>query len=432
MHIYFSGIGGAGIGPLAEIAHQAGFMVSGSDKRDSDYIQALKKTGIKNIFIDQSYQTIANVHKQHPIDWLVYSSAVVIENPNSAEIKFANNYQIKHTKRGQFINFIITNFNLKLIAIAGTHGKTTTTAMVVWLANQANLPISYLLPAKTTFAQLGHFDRLARYFVIEADEFDNNFLSFKPDYSLISGLAWDHHEFFKTQEAYNSAFLKFINQSNHSLIWQDDAQRLSLTNRGQKIIVLNPAKLNEPNIKLNGHFNRLDSLLAMSLMAKLTQLSLEELETAINNFPGLSRRMEKILPNLYTDYAHTPEKINAMMSIAQDIANQKKQNIIIVYEPLTNRRQHFIKEQYAKCFEGAKKIYWVPSYLAREDKNQVVLKPEELIKYLKNPEIAEPKQLNHELKNIIDNHLKLGDMVVIVSGGGGQSLDDWLRANFLN
>ena len=95
MHIYFSGIGGAGIGPLAEIAMKAGYEVSGSDKQSSSYIEALKKDGITDIYISQSYETIEKVHSQHPIDWLVYTSALTIEQPNSPEIRFAKDNNIK-------------------------------------------------------------------------------------------------------------------------------------------------------------------------------------------------------------------------------------------------------------------------------------------------------------------------------------------------
>ena len=140
--------------------------------------------------------------------------------------------------------------------------------------------------------------------------------------------------------------------------------------------------------------------------------------------------MEEITTNLYSDYAHTPEKIKGAMSIAKEIANENNQKLVVVYEPLTNRRQHFMKEQYKDSFEGVDKLYWVPSYLAREDPNQEILTPEELIKHLNNPEIAEPRQLNHRLLMDIKQCLEDNNLVVCLSGGGGKSLDEWLRDNF--
>src|SRR5690349_1304565 len=129
MHIYFSGIGGTAIGPLALIAKQAGFAVSGSDKQDSQYIDYLKKHGLNDIHIGQSREAIAKVHDQNPIDWFVYSSAVSIEDSDHPELAFVRDQDIKASKRDELLNQIITDKKLKLIAVAGTHGKTTTTAM---------------------------------------------------------------------------------------------------------------------------------------------------------------------------------------------------------------------------------------------------------------------------------------------------------------
>src|SRR5690349_19520697 len=128
MHIYFSGIGGTGLGPLALIAHQAGYTVSGSDKQDSQYIHYLKDHGISDIHIGQSKEQIEAVHAKQPIDWYVFSSAVAIEQPNAPELVFCRDNNIKHTKRDELLSTILVEKDLKLIAIAGTHGKTTTTA----------------------------------------------------------------------------------------------------------------------------------------------------------------------------------------------------------------------------------------------------------------------------------------------------------------
>jgi UDP-N-acetylmuramate-alanine ligase len=148
----------------------------------------------------------------------------------------------------------------------------------------------------------------------------------------------------------------------------------------------------------------------------------------MNHFPGVQRRMEPIRDNLYTDYAHTPEKITAAMNVALEIADGK--NVIVIYEPLTNRRQHYMKDSYQDCFKGAAKVYWLPSYLAREDPEQPILTPEELIARLKDPGLAGPAAMDKKLSDTIREHLKAGDMVVAMTGGGGQSLDEWLRKEF--
>ncbi len=436
MHIFFSGIGGTGIGPIAQIAHQAGFDVSGSDKRDSSYIKYLQQQGLKNINIGQEKEFIAKIHQQNPIDWFVYSSAIQFENQNSEEIIFCQSHNIKTSKRDQFVNYFIKKNQLKMIAIAGTHGKTTLTAMVVYLFKSLNIPLTYVLPAKTSFGQMGEYNSKGSYFVYEADEFDRNFLSFQPFQSIISGLAYDHQEIYSTHTDYLDAFSKFINQSNHTILYQ---RELSLFKQNSldnvKIFDQTNSLINK--IKLLGKYNRQDAYLALqSLLDIKPELSIDDLIEIINNFPGLSRRMEKIKTNLYTDYAHTPEKIKAAINVAQELCNElKKQHqtsgkIIIVYEPLTNRRQHYIKEQYKNLFNKIDKLYWVPSYLAREDPSLDILKPENLLQYLSEPKKAQSQNLNEQLKNKINQHLKNNDLVIALSGGGGDSLDEWLRKNF--
>lgn len=436
MHIYFSGIGGAGIGPLAMIAQQAGYTVSGSDKQDSQYIAYLKKHGVTSIHIGQTSESIQAVHQKTPIDWFVYSSAIPKENPEHPELVFVTNQGIKHSKRDELINQIVTDKKLRMIAVAGTHGKTTTTAMLVWLLKQINVPQSYILPAKTSFADMGHFDPASELFVYECDEFDRNFLAFEPYLSVITGVSWDHHEIFPTREDYQEAFKEFISQSDHTLLWREDYDYLSLGNT-QKLNVLDSDHPQIRDITLAGHFNRLDAWLVIQAVHEATKTPIEKLIPLMSTFPGLQRRMEQIVPGLYTDYAHTPEKIRGGVSVALEMAagknmdgNESGKNVVIVYEPLTNRRQHFMIDDYKDCFAGVSKVYWIPSYLAREDPNQRIIPPSELIEHLTDPSIAEPAERDEKLVKTIQRHLDAGDMVVGMAGGGGDSLDEWLRTNF--
>src|SRR5690606_11702984 len=128
MHIFFSGIGGTGIGPLALIAKQAGYEVSGSDKQDSQYIQYLKKQGLNDIYIGQTREAIEFTHKNKPIGWYVYSYGVQKENAEHPELQFVADNNIKNSKRDLLLTHIISDKQLKVLAVAGTHGKTTTTA----------------------------------------------------------------------------------------------------------------------------------------------------------------------------------------------------------------------------------------------------------------------------------------------------------------
>ena len=429
MHIFFSGIGGTGLGPLALIAHQAGYTVSGSDKQDSQYIHYLKDHGLANIHIGQSEDQIKDVHGKNPIDWYVYSSAVMIEQPNAPELEFCRANGIRMTKRDELLSTIITDKKLKLIAIAGTHGKTTTTAMAIWLAIRLGIPASHSVGGKIPFGEMGTYTPGSEYFIYEADEFDRNFLTFQPYLSIITGIDWDHPDIYPTRQEYQDAFGQFIGQSAHTIMWQDDAEKLGLQT-SDKFTLVSESDHEVPTIRLAGIVNRQDAWQVAKAFSHITGSPVEELIEHLNMFPGVSRRFEQLMPRLYTDYAHTPPKIRGTLETAEEVAPG---NVVVVYEGLHNTRQHFIKDDLGNLFDRVKHLYIVPSYLAREDESLQLLTPEDLKNFLSKPAQAKttPAELNPRLKESISTHLVNGDTVVCISAGGGGSLDEWLRREFV-
>ena len=428
MHIFFSGIGGTGIGPLALVAKQAGYTVSGSDKQQNLYIDHLKKHGITDIHIGQTAEQIAEVHDKTPIDWYVYSSAVAIEQPDAPEFAFCRDQSIHMSKRDELLNQILQDKKLKLIAVAGTHGKTTTTAMTVWLLKQLGLPIGYILPAKSSFADMGGYEPGAEYFVYEADEFDRNFLSFEPALSLITGIDWDHPDIYPTREEYYAAFREFLEQSSLAFIWEPDAAQLQIE-ASDTVGVMDYSTYAEL-LHLPGMVNRQNgALVAQGIMSLLGKDTFSELTEIIDRFPGVSRRFEQIIPGLYSDYAHTPPKIRGALQLAQETAGD---DVVVVYEGLHNTRQHFIKDELVHLFDGVKKLYIVPSYLAREDQSLKLLTPDDLKLILASDTqaITEAAEMNNALRSTILKHLEAGDTVLCLSAGGGNSLDEWLRQEF--
>jgi len=432
MHIYFSGIGGTGIAPLAVLAKAAGYDVSGSDIKETQYFEYLKSKGITDIAVGQTDGQISNMHIEKPIDWFVYTSALN-SVPNHPELEFCKANGIKTSKRDELLNKIIKEKNLKLIAISGTHGKTTTTSMVIWAMKQLSIKVSYLVGATLSFGDMSAYEAGSEYFVYEGDEFDRNFLAFNPFFSIISGVSWDHHEIYPTQDNYNQAFRQFLDQSQRAILWQDDAKRLDLDQTNEKYTIEDESSPAIGDIQLAGLYNRRDAWLVIKAVSQITGATVEEVAKVINEFPGASRRFERIITNLYTDEAHTPEKITGAMSVARETAAKSGQNIVVIYEPLTNRRMHYLGAQHHSVFQEASAIYWLPSYLAREDPELEVLTPEQLIKNL-SPElqkIARPAYKDEQLKKIIQQHLENGDLVVAMTGGGGGSLDEWLRKEFV-
>jgi UDP-N-acetylmuramate--alanine ligase len=455
MNIYFSGIGGTGIGPLAVIAAEMGYSVFGSDKQESEYTKYLQKHGVNNFHIGQDTNKIAARNTTDPIDWFVYSSALPKDNPNHPELLFCQDNNIKTSKRDEFLVKILADNNLNMLAVAGTHGKTTTTAMWVWLLKELGIPISYSLGAKTSFADMGHYELGSQYFVYECDEYDRNFLSFNPYISIITGVTWDHADIYPTEQDYNQAFSKFASQSKSIIGWDEDAAKITDVLPSQQN---NPKSANDrswlnknesKNINLVGAVNRQNALEVIEAtkalvgsdagIAEIIQRKLGEAMTdfdasldeyllaIIEKFPGVARRFEKLANNIYTDYAHTAEKIAGAINTAKE----SSKNVVVVYEGLHNRRQHFMLEQnqFAGLFDGVKHLYWVPSYLAREDPSQETLVPAKLIELTNYSAVAEPAELNTVLLGNIKQHAASGDLVLCVSAGGGGSLDEWLRNN---
>jgi UDP-N-acetylmuramate--alanine ligase len=426
MHVFFSGIGGAGHSGLALLAHQAGYGVSGSDLRANSYTEYLERHGVTDIHIGQTNEQISEVHSKKPIDWFVYSSALPEGHP---ELQFCQQNNIRVSKRDEFLNELIKNQDLELIAIAGTHGKTTTSAMAIWLFKQAGTPISYLMGGKISFGELAVLDKQSRHFIYECDEFDRNFLNFYPAVSMISGIDWDHPDIYPTREGYYEAFGEFINQSQLTYLWHDDAEKLALeVTGGLKDLDEKDAEI-DTRLRLPGHVNRLDAWLVAHALQPVLDKPLEWLIEKLNQFPGVSRRFEKLTDNLYTDYAHTPPKIRGALQLAHEVAGA---NVVVVYEGLHNTRQHFIKDELTSLFDNIKQLYIVPSYLARENENLELLTPEKLLDLLSNSakQKAKPASLDESLKSAIQSHLDNNDLVLCLSAGGAGSLDEWLRKEF--
>lgn len=397
MHIYFSGIGGVGLGPLAEIAMDAGYQVSGSDAADSPMFQELKARGA-NIHLGQDAAIMLTLHSTQPIDWLVYTSALPSEH---SELQFARANNIKISKRDELLAQIIKEKNLKLIAISGTHGKTTTTAMVVWLFKQLDLLISYSIGAEISFGPSGAFDPKSEYFVYECDEFDRNFLHFHPYLSLITSIGYDHSDTYPTQADYTAAFDQFVSQSQTTITWRD---------------------VSSEDITLAGAHNRSNGALAIAATQQITNEPSEKLMPLLNNFPGTSQRFEKLADNLYSDYAHHPDEIAATLQLASELSD----HVVVVYQPHQNIRQHQVS--YSDCFDGCEKIYWLPTYLSREDSNLAILSPQELAKNI-DPNKIIYCDMSDDLVHSIKTEITAGKLVIIMGAG---SIDDWARKTLIS
>lgn len=411
MHIYFSGIGGVGLGPLAEIALDAGYDVSGSDQEEGSMTSELKKRA--DVHIGQEKKKIESIHTQKPIDWFVYSSALPPDHP---ELVFAKENDIQLSKRDDLLAHIIQDKKLKLIAVAGTHGKTTTTAMLVWLFKQLNIPVSYSIGSTITFGASGVYNKESEYFVYECDEYDKNFLRFHPHISLITSVDYDHPDTYPTINHYKTAFAHFINQSERTVCWEKDKNYLDIINGN----IFCPNPLIEGLVPVPGDHNRQNGALAATVMQKVANKEFKEIASYLSSFPGTGRRFEKLADNLYSDYGHHPVEIAATLQMARELNDR----VALVYQPHQNIRQHEIKDQYTSCMEDAEIIYWLPTYLTREDPNLPTLTPKELTKNLTNYEAVSFKNLDDDLWQHIQAERKAGTLVLCMGAG---SIDMWVR-----
>ena len=408
MNIYFSGIGGVGIGPLAEIAHDAGYQVQGSDQHDSLMVRELKERGI-SIELNQDGSFLEKCHLSQPLDWFVYTAALPDTHP---ELTRARELGIRTAKRDELLAHIIADKKLKLIAVAGTHGKTTTTGMMVWALQQLGVPVSYSIGTTISFGPSGKFDPDSEYFIYECDEFDRNFLHFQPHLSLVTSIDYDHPDTYPTKQEYLAAFGQFIGQSAHTIMWAHDT---AFDTGATTTWLLQDTEV--ANVALAGAHNRRNATLVLKA---LEYLKLPAHPSTVASFPGTNRRFEKLADNLYSDYGHHPVEIAATLQMARELSD----NVVLVYQPHQNVRQHEIRDQYTDQFELAEEVYWLPTYLSREDPNLAILSPEQLTANLTNHDRVHIAELDDKLWQTIEKARLSGKLVLCMGAG---SIDGWLR-----
>lgn len=410
MRIYFSGIGGVGIGPLSRIALGAGYDVCGSDKSPSLITDELEAAGIA-ISFDQSGEYLQSEHKKAPFDWLIHTAALPNDHP---ELVLARELGIKTSKRDDLLAQIIADKDLKLIAVAGTHGKTTTTSMLVWVMHQLQIPVSYSVGSTLSFAPSGEFDENSQFFVYECDEFDRNFLHFSPEISVITSVDYDHPDTYPTEKSYLEAFHEFGEKSKKVIAWQENSAIFNPKN----LTILNNV---DQNITIPGEHNRKNATLIIEALKHMNiSANKSAIYQAINSFPGSGRRFEKLADNLYSDYGHHPIEIRATLQMARELSDQ----VVLVYQPHQNVRQHEIIDQYtADIFRDADEVYWLPTYLTRENPDLPILTPQQLTKNI-NPEKLHFAELDDNMWQNITTAQKSGKLVLCMGAG---TIDGWIR-----
>ena len=406
MNIYIAGISGTGMGPLALMAKRAGFTVFGSDLHEGAVAPELYKEDIPVKIGAQDGRFLQKCFDENGVDWFVHTSAMGADAP---ELKLAQSLGMRVSKRDELIAYLVEKLGLKMVAVAGTHGKTTTTALITWASLKLGLPASYLVGSTLPFAEAGSYSSDSEFLIYEADEYDRNFLKFYPWLSVITTVSYDHPDIYPTVEDYKAAFEKFMSQSEQ--VVQEPAAEIS-------------------GLTLAGEKRRYDAALATTAVLLMCEevgkeVSASEIIEIMNDFPGVGRRFERISPGVYSDYGHHPEEIEATVEVAREEAKRTGcKGVVVVYEPHQNTRQHEVLNGYRKVFEGAEHVFWLPTYLTRENPDLKILQPVEFIARLSNSRDAEPAEISRELKGKLDKFLKDGYLLLFMSAG---PLDDWVR-----
>lgn len=387
VHVYFIGIGGISMSGLAEILLSEGFRVSGSDSRKSDLTLRLEERGAHVLY----GQRACNITDD--IDLVVYTSAIHPDNPEFVAMQEKN---IPFLSRAQLLGQLMKNYKLP-IAISGTHGKTTTTSMISEILLHADtdptLSIGGILKSIHGNYRVGGYE----YFVTEACEYTNSFLSFFPKIGIILNIEADHLDFFKDLQDIRSSFRKFAEllPEDGTLIINGEIDHLSEITDGLPCRVLTfgpdsscdfyPSEVTfdeqaHPSFTCHGpegltlHLSlgvsgqhNVSNALAAIAAATLMQMDHETIVSALHAFGGTDRRFEYkgVVGGITVidDYAHHPTEITATLTTAR---NYPHKTIWCVFQPHTYTRTKSLLPDFAKALTLADKVVLADIYAARE------------------------------------------------------------------
>jgi len=385
--IHFIGIGGAGMFPMAEIIHRNGYSVTGSDSQESDAVKQLRDWNI-DVQIGHEPNLVKNA------DIVVYTSAVSLENP---ELVAAKECGAVIMKRAVMLGDLMRrSFS---IAVAGTHGKTTTTSLVAQILAFAEkaptVVVGGILRGRDTVtgAMVGNGDIL----VAEADEYDRSFLQMYPSVAIVTNIEEDHLDIYRDLDDIRDTFTEFVHRVpfyGQMILCIDDEGVRSIMDRldkpvvtygfsdnadfcasnvktvaGQSIVTVTARgyELGEVTLPMIGTHN-IQNALAAIVVAHDMGIDFETISTALYQFPGVKRRMELMGReqniSIVDDYAHHPTEVAATLKAVQD-GNYSR--VTVVFQPhLYSRTADFYNEFASALGDYADRVVLLPIYKARE------------------------------------------------------------------
>jgi UDP-N-acetylmuramate--alanine ligase len=442
--VHFIGIGGAGMSGIARIMLAKGFSVSGSDKNDSSVLKSLKALG-------------AEIHIGHSADNLkdcqlvIVSSAILENNP---ELVAAKKRGIQVTARAQALAWLMSG--LTSVAVAGTHGKTTTTAMLTVALQSAGLDPSFAIGGTINTAGTNAHNGSGSVFIAEADESDGSFLAYKPNGAIITNVELDHVDHFADEEEVFKIFEQFIDsikKDGFLVACGDDPGVLKLLSRVErrdlKVLLygeggnndykierihLAPTssfatlsnvgrKVGELALAVVGKHNLLNALAAFAT-GNLLAVSEEKLLAGLKSFTGTRRRFElkgevagiKVID----DYGHHPTEIAVTLTAARNLAQGGR--VLVVFQPHRYSRTAAFASAFSSALSAADFTYLLEVYAASESPIAGVSSLS-ISKGMNASKVSfEPSML--KVVEEVSRHAKSGDVILTLGAGDVSSLGE--------
>lgn len=436
--IHFVGIGGAGMSPLAKILVELGYEVSGSDRENSNVIENLKKMGATIALGGQKGENVRGK------DAIVVSTAIPFDNP---EVLAAKDLHITKLHRSD-INAALVN-EYKGIAVAGAHGKTTTTSMLGVALTAAGISPTVIVggevPDLGTNAVLGE----SEYLVSEADESDGSFLKLRPHIAVVTNVEDDHMDHYGTMENIIKAFKEFIQnvdkETGYAVLCFDnenlrniaknidrkyisyaidhtaDYQAKNITTSGKGIafdVVHNGEELGHISLNIPGRHNVLDAMACITVALSIG-VPFDKISQGLASFHGAKRRFQTKgrIGGVWIvdDYAHHPTEIAATLKAAKET---KPNRLICAFQPHRYSRTKLLHEEFARAFSSADLLILTDVYAAGEAPiegisgetilNEVRRSTGQDVVYLPNRE---------KIAGFLANEVKEGDLVITMGAG---------------
>ena len=447
-NIHCIGIGGIGLSAIAEILLSRGYGVSGSDMKESDITMNLAKKGAR-IFIGHRAENVDNA------DLLVYSAAVGKDNP---EIVRAAERGIEAVSRAEMLGVLMDEYE-NSIAVSGTHGKTTTTSMISLILDRAKLEPTILVGGN--LAEIGGNVKVgnSQYFITEACEYMDSFLSLRPKIEIILNIDSDHLDYFKDIDHIVSSFDKFAGlvPEAGTIIAYDANPFVNKVIQGYSNVItfgLNEncsyyvtdimfnengmpsfkvhhhgQMLTEVQLSVPGEHNILNALAAFTCGHTLG-VDPESIRETLEGYHGTQRRFDIVGTTnkgvkIVDDYAHHPTEIKATLSASQNVPHNK---LWCIFQPHTYTRTMALFDEFAEAFEKTDKLILAEIYAARE-KN---------IHKISSAQLAEKIKAQHPEKDVVfmesfediakfvDENAQKGDMVITMGAGDVYKIGEML------